>query len=445
MGLVPYHLPGWESRPDGESIRLPLPGTGFELPQLDAAEVAAVWRFLETAAAAWRERDLGTRAGRIAAVAAALRERGAGAWSLALERSTRLSGAGLTSAWDATFAPCEESGLSRLLNAEGLSHRAHDGRGWPRRVVHVLPGNVLPPTFAMLVRGWLLGAAQWLRPASGEPLFAAALAAQLNELAPELAATFAISWWPHRSAMESAVLGSADLVTVQGDDASVAAVESRTAAVAPQARVCGYGDRWSIALLSRAAQTPANAAGVALDLALFDGHGCLSPRWVMVEKGPKNDAWCRALARSLAEQEELRPRGPRSDVERAGLRSWRESMRLGVVLGSVRGYWESPGGTAWACALLAPGHRPAEAPADRHVPVVPFASAADCLALLGPDLARLQGVAADLRGWEPERCNNLVGALGPSRLAAPGSLQQATPEWRQDHRPPLGAWFHPGA
>ena len=440
--LCAYHLPGLGAEPHE---LLPLAATSLVVPQLGARSVALVWRHLEAGAAGWREHALAARAERLAVVAAALRERGPGEWSDLLARSTGLSPAGLAAAWEVTFAPYDAPALLALLDTEGLDRRAHGSPRWPRRIAHVLAGNVLPPTFAMLVRGWLLGAAQWLRPAAREPLFAAALAAHLHELASELAPTFAVSWWPHGAEMEAAVLGAADLVTAQGDDTSVAALRARAQAVAPRARYCGYGDRWSVGLLSRQALTPANAAGVARDVSLFDGQGCLSPSVVLVEECAETREWCAALAAALGEEETRQPRGPRSETERAGLRAWRESMRLGIALGSVCGLWESHGSTAWACALLAPECALPALPLDRHVPVLPFVSEAGCMRLLGAGVARLQGIAADLRGWDAARAATLVAQLAPTRVALPGTLQLAPPDWRQDHLAPLGAWLPDGA
>jgi hypothetical protein len=436
--LVPYHLPGFGA---GEAPLRPLAGTPLAVPRLDCYAVEAVWRHAEQAAAAWRRHDLGARAQRIAALAAALRARGPGEWSAWLALSTGLSSAGLAAAWDVTFAPYDAPALLELLRSEGLDPRAHGDAFWPQRIAHVLAGNVLPPTFAVLVRGWLLGAAQWLRPAAREPLFAAALAAWVKEFAPDLAPTFAVLWWPHGAETEDLVLAKAEVVTAHGDDASVAALQARTAAVAPGARFCGYGDRWSVALLSREALTRANAAGVARDVALFDQQGCLSPSLVLVEDCAAAHGWCADLARALADEEQRQPRGPRAAVARAGLRLWRESMRLGLALGTARGFWESEGSTAWACALLELGSPPGEAPLDRHLAVLPFGTEGACIAALGERSRRIQGIAADLDGWDAARRDALLARLAPTRVATPGTLQLAPPDWRQDHLAPLRGWI----
>jgi len=307
----------------------------------------------------------------------------------------------------------------------------------PRRLVHVVAGNVLAPTLSMLVRGWLLGAAQWLRPSAREPLFAVALAAALERHAPELAATFAVSWWPHGDDLcEPAVLEAADVVTVQGDDTAVAAVGARVAAIAPRARVVGFGARWSMGLVTRAAQTRETAAALAQDVALFDQQGCLSPVIVFAEQSADLAAWCETFAAALADRERHLPRGVPDAPTRSALRAWRETMRLGVAIGRVQCLLESEDSSAWALALMARcGFEPG--PLDRHLAVVPFANEAALQEVLGTERDRLQGVAADLAGWEAERAARWLSWLRPTRIALPGTLQLAPPEWRQDHHSPL--------
>lgn len=344
----------------------------------------------------------------------------------------------MRAAWDATFAPYDAAALHHVLEVEALEEAVrNDAPILPRRLVHVVAGNVTAATLSMLVRGWLLGAAQWLRPAAREPLFAVALADHLEARVPELAAGFAVSWWPHGDAvMEPAVLAGADVVTVQGDDAAVAAVEARVARLAPHASVVRFGARWSMGLVARAAQTARTAGALAADVALFDQQGCLSPAIVFAEQHAGLETWCAEVAAALEERERHVPRGVPDAATRSALRSWREAMRLGVPLGQVQRTWESVETSAWAVALMTrcrfePG------PLDRHLPVVPFATDAELRQVLAEPRARLQGIALDLSGWEPDRADGLLEWLAPTRTTLPGALQLAPPDWRQDHHAPL--------
>ena len=428
-----WHLPhvaGADAAP-----RRRLAATPLDVPVLSHAQVERQWEGMDAAAAAWRQQPAAARVERIAAVAAALRAAGPGDAAAWLARSTGLSPAGLAAAWEVTFASCDAPALATAVDAEPDAIAAGGAR-----VLHVMAGNVLPPTWTMLVRGFLVGAPQWLRPAAREPLFAACVAAQLRALAPELAAMLAVSWWPHGdTAVEPHVLAAAAVVTVQGDDASVEAVCRRAADIAPQARCIGFGARWSAAVVARGEQTAATAAALARDVALFDGQGCLSPALVFAEDGAALGDWCAELAAALAEREQVWPRGTLDAATRAALRAWREEARLGWALGSHRGLWESAATSAWAVALQHDLAWP-ETPLDRHIAVLPFAACEAVRAACGAArLGRLQGLAVAWESWDAGTRAAWTAALHPTRIAAVGTLQQAPPGWRQDHHAPLAS------
>lgn len=426
---APRHLPGLAAHEAAP------PRQAEPSPQ----QVARVWEELDAAAGLWRRAGLGAQVERLAAASAALRRNGPGTWRDALCRTTGLSPAGVDAAWDATFAPHDAASLHAA--AAAVADRAAKA---PRRVVHVLPSNVFPATVLVLVRGWLLGAAQWLRPSERETAFAAAVAALLHEVDAGLARTFAVCGWPHRnSRIEASVLGAAEVVTAQGTDAAVAALGRRVGRSAPAARFLGFGWRWSLAVVSREAQSAATAAGLAWDLSLFDQRGCLSPSLVLAERTPDLASWVERLAGEMAEVETRLPSGRASPEVHAGLRTWRETMRVDGALDRVRALHESNAGTAWAVALL-DRCRASISPGYRHVAVAPFASLCEVAEALGDARHRIQGLVAALDGWDAERRAELVTLLRPTRVAPPGEIQLAPAGWPQDHLPALGAFFGDG-
>lgn len=434
-----FHLPGWS----GDAPWRHIEATRLRVPALDASGVGAVSARLRDAARALRRLPLDERVQRIAAFCGEQRRHGAGEWRQALATSAGLSPQGLDAAWEATFAPVSVESLHAALRAESL----HDGGlealapRLPDLILHVLSGNVLAPTLQTLIRGWLLGSAQWLRPAAREPLFAAVVAARLRESAPELAACTAVLWWPHASRTESTVVGASDCVTIQGQDASVAEFERRVAALRPRATFVGYGARWSAALLSAAAQDQRRATALAHDVALFDQQGCLSPTLAFVERSPRLHTWCETLARALAQLETRLPRGPLSDLARAGLRHWHEATRLQHVLGRVEGFWED---SIQSAVALTPDAACLDSPLDRHLVVVSFEHVDDLARIPEAQRERLQGLGIALDGWDAAARRNALRMLGASRVADVGTLQLAPPEWCQDHKPPLASLFRSG-
>ena len=440
MTLPPaYHLPGWRGGPATRRIG----ATTLRVPDLVAVEVESVSSGLRDAARVLRAETLQGRVSRVASVCEQLRRSGPRDWRTALVASTGLSPAGLDAAWDVTFAPLSAEALHEALARESLDDAilAQSSARVPEQILHVLAGNVLAPTVQMLVRGWLLGAAQWLRPASREPLFAACVCAQLDDIAPELAACTAVLWWPHASETEAAVVRASPTITVQGDDASVEGLRLRVGEVRPNATFVGYGSRWSCALLSASALHAANATALVRDVSLFDQQGCLSPTYAFVQRTPQLETWCNELAAAFSALESRMPRGRPSAAARAGLRHWHETTRLKQVLGSVQGFWEDS--IRWGVALAAAPDA-LDTPLDRHLVVVPFDSIQELQDMLAPRARRLQGVAFDLEGWEPALREQALGVMRPSRAAAVGSLQLAPPAWPQDHKPPLGSLWGRG-
>lgn len=431
-----FHLPGLAEREATQAID----GTALAVPALNPSDVQQVSARLRSAARELCQESLAARVQRLAHACEKLRDRGPGRWREVLAVSTGLSHAGLDAAWDATFAPIRIETLRAALQAEALDDAAlveHDAR-LPRQILHVLAGNVLAPTVQMLTRGWLLGAAQWLRPASREPLFAVCVMSELESVAPALAGCTAVVWWPHASASEAAVIRSSDTVTVQGDDSSVEALRQRVERLHPRATFVGYGARWSAALLSEKALTPANARALANEVALFDQQGCLSPTVVFVERSPRIATWCGELARALADLESRMPRGRLTPEARAGLRHWHENARLKRVLRRIDGLWEES--ILWGVALVS-DLASVDSPLDRHVIVNPFDRIEQLDVAMGARLERLQGLAIALDGWSAAARGRALARLNPSRAATVGTLQWPPPMWSQDHKPALASLF----
>lgn len=423
----------------------PLAETACQVPVLDVSDVVQVWEALDEGARLWRLRALPSRLEALAAALASLRRRGPGAWRPLLARSTGLSPEGIDAAWEVTFAPHREQALHDALRAEHLDALALDAleaaRRLPERIAHVLAGNVLASTLSVLLRGWILGAAQWLRPAAREPFLAVCLLEDLRLQLPELAACTAVLWWPHDAwELERAVLGAADVVTIQASDASIAAMRQKWSPQSSQPQWVPYGSRWSAAVVSAAAQTPETAAALSWDVALFDQQGCLSPTLVFAERSAGLQAWCAAVAAALDALESRIPRGDLPAAVRAALRHGHEKARLDMVSGTVAGFWEN--GTRWAVALRAACDLE-ESPLDRHVIVVPFETWPDIPRAAAQKLEALQGLALALDGWSESARTALVESMRPSRVAPVGRLQEAPLAWRQDHRPPFASLLLP--
>lgn len=166
-----------------------------------------------------------------------------------------------------------------------------------------------------------------------------------------------------------------------------------------------HGAGFGAVVLDPASFTTADARAIALDTALFDQRGCLSPRVVCVlgSVAQSRDA-ARQLARELASLEGELPPGPRDELSQAELRRNRDAAAYAFELFEA--------GSGWVTAsdsLAVP-------PADRNLHVL---SCPDALAALQPFAAHLTCIGSNLGD-----CGALRRAFPGARLAALGAMQR---------------------
>ena len=218
-----------------------------------------------------------------------------------------------------------------------------------------------------------------------------------------------------------------------GSDATVARVAAR---VVPPRRFVGYGHRVSFAALGPEALAGRAlddaCARLALDVALWDQLGCLSPVALLVA----GDAARRAAA--------PRRRSPRrSRRSSRSSRAARSTPAAGAALAHERAEAEMRAAAHGRVALFAgrpatvvaeEDARPRPAPLHRFVRVLPCVGdrtgVGDALAPYGPHLAAV-GVAGF--GAAAPALARALAALGASRVCPLGAMQA----------PPL-AWCHDG-
>ena len=319
-------------------------------------------------------------------------------------------------AWglDRAFEVIDEAELAGWWEREG-------GPSSLARTGHVWAGNVfvagLPPVVASL----LAGLPACVKAPSASPTFARLLVRSL-ERAPELAGMVEASAWSRREEERTrALLDRADVLFAMGDDASIAALRALSPA---RARFCGFGHRYSVALVTAAALACPDdlVDALAVDHLAWSGAGCLTPRWTFVE-GSSADAvaLARRAAARLPDAVNALPSAPLSPGEGAERAAW-------LARAAFTGW--SASGPGWgAAALPEPDLRPA--PPPRVLCFCPVSAPVDLARLLGPLGTRLQGLA--LAGSADESA--LVAALAPlglSRIAPAGSLQRPPVHWNHD-------------
>lgn len=296
----------------------------------------------------------------------------------------------------------------------------------------VLAGAIPLPTFVAIAAPLALRSPVLVKPSAHDPVSAPLLARALGERDPLLAACIEIADFRRDDADSLAAFCEAECVVATGSDEAVAAVR---AAGSPR-RFVGYGHRESLAVLgpdaTRGEALAANAAAIALDVALWDQLGCLSPLAVHVVGADRGAAERvgEALAEALAHAESRWPRGPvDASVAAMIVRERAEAEMRGAPLFASQG-------TVWS-VVVEPDARRRAAPLHRFVRVQPSRDADACLAALRPHGAQLQAVALAGFGAAHDALAAALAELGASRICAPGTLQSPPLDWPRDNQPVL--------
>ncbi len=165
-----------------------------------------------------------------------------------------------------------------------------------------------------------------------------------------------------------------DAIVAMGSNATLKAIRE---ALADHQHLVGFGERFSVAFWS----DPARADALALDLALYDGRGCMSPVAIF---SPIPDA-LDLLADAMQRAEDRWPCGALAPGEAARIRS---RQALAQVVGSHRS------GTGWAVHQL-PVDRFDPAAALPRVAVLHEADQDAFLRVVQPSFSRLSTVGSD--------------------------------------------------
>ena len=185
-------------------------------------------------------------------------------------------------------------------------------------VLAILPGNVIGPTIATAYCAAAAGANLMLKSSSRELQLADIVAAQFEHLGPPVAGTLRpMRWSGGDTDFEAKVFPLAQRIIVFGDDATIEDVKRR----APDGTVVkGYGSAFSVGFVPSGSDIGAATEGAALDVALFDQRGCLSPQTIYVEGSEARAIlFAHGLSLSLGKLGSSLPRARAGEAEKAAV------------------------------------------------------------------------------------------------------------------------------
>ena len=244
----------------------------------------------------------------------------------------------------------------------------------------------------------------------------------------DLASRIYAGYWPvSDAAKHRALCESADVVIAYGSDEAVSAIRDLVPAVTP---FLPFGSRLSLGVVCEGVDIDEAAGHAAVDLALYDGAGCLSPQAFLIEGGREQSrGFAHALHRELSASRSAAPTASRSAATLAAIRRERDLARFEedpLVLG--------PEDAAWT--VIETGSRSfSPSPGGCTVQVRAFDSAGCLREMLRPYGSILQAVglcAASQR--QRLRWSGVLRDAGATRICPLGKMQMPTLAWSHDGR-----------
>jgi hypothetical protein len=310
----------------------------------------------------------------------------------------------------------------------------------PRRELlgFIMPGNVPGAGTHELVTALIAGCAAIVKTSYSEPVFFNELAASLRELDSRFGSDFAarlevFSWPRERANLTDALLKNCDRVIAFGDDATLVQLEG----LASHGRLLAFGSRFSGAVVMREAlpgiAMKQTADALALDCAMFEQRGCLSPHHIFVEQHAREFAAQLAAAFSGLNLVAASDGGvPRLDLQHAAaIRTVRETARWRRLGGADVELWEDPD-FHWT-VIFDDGANFTSSPGFRTMFVSSFNNPSDLARRLEPVRGRIEAFAI-AAGQSPahDRIDSVRATLercGATHICGPGEMQSAPLEW----------------
>lgn len=329
-----------------------------------------------------------------------------------------------------TFRPKkgESAGLIRALG--------------PRITTTVLSGNIPGLGAADLIATLLVKSSCLVKVSSDEPLFTALFAQTIVEVEPHLAHCLAVLGWPggepESRSLEEVAFGRSDLVTATGGDEAVSAVRLAAAGHQPaSARFIGNGHHLSLGLIGREALDDLKgiARNAALDVAMYDQLGCLSPHLFYIETGGAHfpREFAKALGQELACLEKDLPRGSLDTATSARLHQIRSVAEIKQADGEEVIVFGSESGTLWTVIYEADPTF-VLSPLYRTVRVKPIKDLLHAVPLLESWRPYLQAAGITVPESRRMALAEALGRAGVHRICPVGRMQQPPAGWSQDGR-----------
>lgn len=279
----------------------------------------------------------------------------------------------------------------------------------------------------------VIKSANLVKASSMEPLLPVLFAESIAEADPELAQGLAVVWWRGGDqAIEQAAFSQSDWVIASGSDETIKGIQQRVTT-----RFIGYGHRLSFGLIGKEALKNAEAVAqrAALDTAMYDQQGCLSPHLFYIETGgavPPRD-FARLLADAMETLSIKLPRGKISTGAASTLRQLKDLSEMRETAGDEVAVFYGRKDLDWLVIYEAdPSFVPS--PLYRVVRVKPLKDFSLLPSLLQSWTPYLQAVGVAVGKDRLKKVAELLGRLGMNRVCPIGKMQEPPIGWHQNGR-----------
>jgi hypothetical protein len=298
----------------------------------------------------------------------------------------------------------------------------------------LLAGSIPMPSLLALIAPLALRSPVLAKTASRDPLTPHLVAQSIAEADAELGRCIRVVDFAAANEDCTRALLEADCICATGSDATIAAVQSEAK---PPRRLVVDGHRLSIAAVvppQNAELRAELAERLAIDIALWDQLGCLSPIAVFAVDPELARAaeLGEAIADALANAEAKWPRGSIDPAAAHAIAQQRAEAELRRAAGRAIEIHASDA-TTWT-VIVEDGPEPRPAPLHRFVRVVPVPGPDQLIDAVRPLGTHLAAVAIEGFKEETARLADALAGLGASRICAPGSLQSPPLDWRHAGR-----------
>lgn len=298
----------------------------------------------------------------------------------------------------------------------------------PRLISHILPGNIPGASVMSLVSGLLAKSAGLAKVSAEEFLLPVLFAESLYQIDPELGRNLAVMTWDNGADdLTRAAIEKADLVIVYGSDETLETVRAK---IPPATRAVYHGHKISLGVIARESIRMETAEQAALDIALYDQRGCLSPHLYYVEEsGPASPLdFSQWLAQALYVVSYRIPKGPTSAAEAAQI----QQLRGAIPLKGGKVY-PSPKGIDWTI-LYDPDPHFSISPLARTIWIKPVGELAEITPHLEPIRLYLQAVGMAVPVERQPEIISSLARMGVNRICPVGKMQKPPMTWHHDGR-----------